>query len=77
MFMDASAYTSMMESVGGTNTLGKSLSVSGESTTGAYNEGQFEFCGVSYFQWDDGSVELEQNSYIQKIPPVEIPRNRR
>ena len=39
---------------------------------GAYNEGQSEFCGVSNFQWDDGSIELEQNSYIQKIP-LEIP----
>ena len=44
---------------------------------GAYNEGEFEFCGVRYFQWDDGSIEMEQNSYIQKISPVEIPRSRR
>ena len=44
---------------------------------GAYNEGQFEFCGVKHFQWDDGSIEMEQSSYIQKISPVEIPRNRR
>ena len=35
---------------------------------GAYNEGEFEFCGVHYFQWDDGSIELEQKSYIQKSP---------
>ena len=44
---------------------------------GAYNEGEFEFCGVHYFQWDDGSIELEQKSYIQKISPIEIPRSRR
>ena len=34
---------------------------------GAYNEGDFEFCGVKYFQWDDGSIEMGQDSYIQKI----------
>ena len=44
---------------------------------GAYNEAEFEFCGVRYFQWDDGSIELGQDSYIQKIDPIEIPRNRR
>eukprot|EP00435_Cladocopium_sp_Y103_P035026 s2451_g9.t1 len=44
---------------------------------GAYNEGEFEFCGVRYFQWDDGSIEMEQNSYIQKISPIEIPKGRR
>eukprot|EP00435_Cladocopium_sp_Y103_P004756 s3346_g1.t1 len=44
---------------------------------GAYNEGEFEFCGVKYFQWDDGSIEMSQDSYIQKIAPIEIPRHRR
>eukprot|EP00435_Cladocopium_sp_Y103_P063936 s917_g25.t1 len=44
---------------------------------GAYNEGEFEFCGVRYFQWDDGSIEMSQDSYIQKISPIEIPRYRR
>ena len=44
---------------------------------GAYNEGEFEFCGVKYFQWDDGSIEMGQDSYIQKIPPIDIPRKRR
>ena len=44
---------------------------------GAYNEGEFEFCGVKYFQWDDGSIEMGQDSYIQKISPIDIPRKRR
>ena len=44
---------------------------------GAYNEGEFEFCGVRYFQWDDGSIEMTQDSYIQRIHPIEIPRSRR
>ncbi|CAL1167091.1 unnamed protein product [Cladocopium goreaui] len=44
---------------------------------GAYNEGDFEFCGVRYYQWDDGSIEMSQDSYVQKIHPIEIPRNRR
>lgn len=44
---------------------------------GAYNEGEFEFCGVECFQWDDGSIEMEQSSYIKKISPIEIPRSRR
>ena len=44
---------------------------------GAYNEGDFEFCGVRYYQWDDGSIEMGQDSYIQKISPIDIPRQRR
>lgn len=44
---------------------------------GAYKEGEFEFCGVRYFQWDDGSIGMEQSSYIQKISRIEIPRSRR
>jgi hypothetical protein len=44
---------------------------------GAYNEGDFEFCGVRYYQWDDGSIEMSQDSYVQKIHPIEIPRSRR
>eukprot|EP00435_Cladocopium_sp_Y103_P007376 s3531_g2.t1 len=44
---------------------------------GAYNEGEFEFCGVRYRQWDDGSIEMDQEGYINKIEPIEVPRNRR
>eukprot|EP00435_Cladocopium_sp_Y103_P022581 s1765_g5.t1 len=44
---------------------------------GAYNEGEFDFCGVHYKQWDDGSIEMDQGSYLQKIDPIEIPRARR
>eukprot|EP00435_Cladocopium_sp_Y103_P071366 s617_g37.t1 len=44
---------------------------------GAYNEGEFEFCGVRYRQWDDGTIEMDQCGYLEKIEPVEIPRSRR
>ena len=26
---------------------------------GVYNEGEFEFCGVRYRQWDDGTIEMD------------------
>ena len=44
---------------------------------GAYNEVQFDFCGVHYKQWDDGSIEMDQVGYMKKIEPIEIPRPRR
>eukprot|EP00435_Cladocopium_sp_Y103_P048495 s2024_g14.t1 len=44
---------------------------------GAYNEGEFEFCGVKYKQWDDGTIEMDQGEYLNKIEPIEIPRLRR
>eukprot|EP00435_Cladocopium_sp_Y103_P042279 s1426_g11.t1 len=44
---------------------------------GAYNEGEFDFCGVRYKQWDDGTIEMDQGEYLNKIEPVEIPRSRR
>ena len=39
--------------------------------------GEFEICGARYFQWDDGSIEMNKDSYIQRISPVEIPKFRR
>ena len=44
---------------------------------GAYNERDFEFCGVRYYQWDDGSIEMSQEQYVQKIESVNVPRARR
>ena len=44
---------------------------------GAYNEGSFEFCGVRYQQWDDGSIEMDQIDYLRKIEPIEVPKHRR
>eukprot|EP00435_Cladocopium_sp_Y103_P035397 s1051_g9.t1 len=44
---------------------------------GAYYEREFDFCGVHYKQWDDGSIEMDQVGYIQKITPIEVPRTRR
>eukprot|EP00435_Cladocopium_sp_Y103_P009141 s696_g2.t1 len=44
---------------------------------GTYNEGSFEFCGVRYRQWDDGTIEMDQIEYLRRIEPVEIPKHRR
>ena len=44
---------------------------------GAYNEHEFEFCGVHYKQWDDGTLELDQKEYMNRIEPINVPKNRR
>eukprot|EP00435_Cladocopium_sp_Y103_P075770 s178_g64.t1 len=44
---------------------------------GAYYEKEFDFCGVHYKQWDDGSIEMEQINYLQKIEPIDVARSRR
>ena len=44
---------------------------------GAYNEGNFEFCGVRYSQWDDGTIEMDQTEYLRRIEPIEVPKHRR
>lgn len=44
---------------------------------GAYNEHEFDFCGVHYRQWDDGTIETDQRDYIRKIEPINVPQNRR
>ena len=44
---------------------------------GAFQKRTFVFCGVRYFQWDDGSVELDQREYLERISPIQIPKHRR
>eukprot|EP00435_Cladocopium_sp_Y103_P016603 s1744_g4.t1 len=44
---------------------------------GAYNEHEFDFCGVHYKQWDDGTIEMDQKEYIRKIEPLNVPKSRR
>eukprot|EP00435_Cladocopium_sp_Y103_P042043 s45_g11.t1 len=44
---------------------------------GAYNEHEFDFCGVHYKQWDDGTIEMDQKEYIRKIDPINVPKHRR
>ena len=44
---------------------------------GSYDEGEFIFTGIRFRQWDDGSVEMDQVEYVEKIQPIHIPRNRR
>ena len=44
---------------------------------GAFNIGEFDFCGIRYRQLDDGSVEMCQKGYVDKIDPIQIQRHRR
>ena len=46
---------------------------------GAYNEHEFDFCGVHYIDsgMTDGTIELDQREYIKKIEPLNVPKNRR
>ena len=36
---------------------------------GSYDEGEFVFTGIKFRQWDDGSVEMDQCQYLEKISP--------
>ena len=44
---------------------------------GSYDEGEFTFTGIRFRQWDDGSIEYDQQGYIEGIRPIHIPRERR
>ena len=44
---------------------------------GAYHKYEFDFCGVRYKQWDDGTIEMDQRSYMKKISPIDVPKKRR
>ena len=44
---------------------------------GSFEKGAFVFTGISLRQWDDGSIEMDQKAYIDKIRPIEIPKMRR
>ena len=44
---------------------------------GSYDEGEFVFTGIRFRQWDDGSIEMDQMAYIEKISPIHVPRDRR
>ena len=44
---------------------------------GSFEEGSFVFTGIRVHQWDDMSIELDQVDYIEKIDPIQIPRDRR
>eukprot|EP00435_Cladocopium_sp_Y103_P038988 s374_g10.t1 len=44
---------------------------------GAFNIGEFDFCGTRYRQHSDGSIELCQQGYIEKIEPIQVQRHRR
>ena len=59
-------------------TLSRPSKGSGKSMTlGHTMNGNLNFCGVHYKQWDDGSIEMDQVGYVQKISPIEVPRSRR
>ena len=44
---------------------------------GSFEKRSFVFTGISLNQWDDGSIEMDQNKYIEKISPIQIPKMRR
>ena len=44
---------------------------------GSKKEGCFMFTGIQITQRTDGSIELDQKKYIEDIPSIEIPRERR
>ena len=44
---------------------------------GAFNTGEFDFCGIHYRQWRDGSIELSQKKYVERIDPIQVCRHRR
>eukprot|EP00435_Cladocopium_sp_Y103_P056318 s71_g19.t1 len=44
---------------------------------GAFNIGEFDFCGIRYRQLGDGSIELCQRKYVEQIQPIQIHRQRR
>ncbi|CAE7367547.1 GIP, partial [Symbiodinium pilosum] len=44
---------------------------------GSYDEGEFNFTGTHFRQWLDGSIEMDQTTYIEKIAPIHLPRERR
>ncbi|CAE7779020.1 RE1 [Symbiodinium sp. CCMP2592] len=37
---------------------------------GSYDEGEFVFTGIRFRQWDDGSIEMDQTAYLEKIMPI-------
>ena len=44
---------------------------------GAFDRGEFTYTGIKFRQWDDSSIEYDQKSYIEKIKPIPIPRERK
>ena len=44
---------------------------------GSYEEGEFNFTGIHFRQWLDGSIEMDQSAYVEKILPIHVPRERR
>ena len=44
---------------------------------GSFEKGSFVFTGIALKQWDDGSIEMDQNGYVEKISPITIPKMRR
>ena len=44
---------------------------------GSYEEGEFNFTGIHFKQWLDGSIEMDQTSYVERIAPIHVPRERR
>ena len=44
---------------------------------GSFEEKDFVFTGIHLHQWDDGSIEMDQCSYVESIEAIDVPRQRR
>ena len=44
---------------------------------GSFEEKDFVFTGIHLHQWEEGSIEMDQGSYVESIEAIEIPRLRR
>ena len=44
---------------------------------GSFEKRSFVFTGISLKQWDDGSIEMDQGAYVERIPSISISKMRR
>ena len=44
---------------------------------GAFNKHEFDFCGDHYHQWDDGTIGMDEKQYLNRVEPLNVPKNRR
>ena len=44
---------------------------------GSFEGKDFVFTGIHLHQWEDGSIEMDQSSYVESIDPIDVPQQRR
>ena len=63
---------------GGDHVFSKALEqLRARSSFGTFETGDFVFTGIRLKQWDDMSIELDQKDYVERIEPLQVPRERR